>query len=176
MLKQILIVATVLLSPGFSKAQIWKRLILNNEVSVEFPSLPNKKESGNNQVYLYKTEEYALMVGVAKNGFSNYKPPTKIDSAQQLKFANDFLNNIIDGKISYKNQSIVSIKTIKIGEYLGKEIVYLTGDAKNENSRERFTSLLLIKDTLYTFECWFLKKNVNSLDKDVFFKSILVKN
>ncbi|WP_342327992.1 hypothetical protein [Pedobacter sp. FW305-3-2-15-E-R2A2] len=160
----------LIFSNSISNAQPWKTIIINDEVSVNFPSLPIKKEIQGKEMYFYRAEDYALMVGVAIKVFSDSSSQLKQQNSGEIKPADTFLSQVINGKIAHGNQILLSTKTVKIGNHIGKEIAYLTSDSK-----ERFCFLLLTKDTLYTFECWYLKKNIKPNEKETFFNSILVK-
>lgn len=173
--KKIYLLVIILLTGHFSNAQSWKKIILNDEVSVEFPSLPVKREVEGKDLYFYKATDYALMVGISKKAFTNYSLNLRLNENKRTKEKDDFLNGIINGKMTYGHQTLLSIKTIKIGECVGKKIAYLSADPKENASKRRFSILLLVKDTLYTFEYWYLKDQTQSDDRNVFFKSILVK-
>lgn len=151
-------------------AQDWKKVSINNEISLEFPSLPVKRIIEDKEVYLYKTESYAMMFGVARNTF--------LFDVNTLKFKeeqNKFLDGFVQEKISHSNQYLESIRSLELGKILGREITYYANKKNREtNSYKKNSILLLFNKNIYTIEFWNLCKQENKNLKDKFFNSILV--
>lgn len=151
-------------------AQDWKKVSVNNEISLEFPSLPVKRINDDKEVYLYKTQSYAMMFGIAKNAFLSDVNTSKLKGAQ-----GEFLDRFVQEKISHSNQYLESVRSLELGKILGREITYYPNKKdKDTGSYKRISILLLFNENIYTIEFWNLSRQENRVLKDKFFNSILV--
>lgn len=174
-MKNILLIV-VTFSFFYSYAQTWEKRILNDEISISFPIAPEYKIVGNKEAYLCKVSGCAFMVGVAPKAFENYDSYLKLHETERISVIDSFLDEIVRGKLSYGNQYLISLKTIQSGKHIGKEMIYSTAELSDPDSRKRFTTLLLIKDTLYTFECWYIDSQPHDKERERFFSSIMIKD
>lgn len=174
MLLNAIIITTMLFNFQSIGDEPWKKLVLNDEVSVEFPSLPIKKNIDDNEMYFYKSNEYAIMVVASKTAYPKYKAKLKKKFLDQTEFTNSFLNAVVDDKLSSDNIFDVSVKSLEIGDCIGREVNYVSAGKGNMNKQNRFTILIMVKESLYTFEFWYLKGVANTDDKRRFFNSIFI--
>ncbi|WP_345954239.1 hypothetical protein [Mucilaginibacter sp. PAMB04168] len=152
----------------------WKRLVINDEVSVEFPKLPVRKEFEDKEMYFYKSLKYAIMVGISKTHFIDYR--SKQNIYDKTKVVDLFLDDVVKGKISSGNYTSISVKTLKLGKYIGREVTYSSSTKGINYNQKRFAVFFVINDNLYAFEFWNLQNTENAIDKAHFYNSILIKS
>jgi len=157
-------------------SQSWLNSTLNNEVRVSFPIQPEYRKVDNKEVYLCKTSSCAFMIGIAPKMIEDYQKYNELSESDQLKTADSILTNFIGGKIGIGNRRVDYIRTIKIGKFFGKECGYTTETNNQQSGKKRFSTLILVRDKLYTFECWYLDEKEHDAEKERFFSSIVIKN
>lgn len=143
-------------------------MLLNDKVSIDFPSTPDIQEVGTRRVYHIQNAEYIVMaLTTDMNAVRNFNI-----TEEKL---NDFYKQFINGKLdSATNSKFLGEKKIKAENYEGREIEY-TKDFNGSKNIKVTSRIIMIDKIIYTFEIWDLTgKGQGELSKK-FFKSINVK-
>jgi len=149
---------------------------VENRIFVTFPTTPEYKTSSQATTYIAKTENCLFMTIVQRNIIPNYaqyiQAKKKWTNAEIKKVENSFLDNAVKGKLDYTgNKGTVS--EISIGSFNGRKLEYSAINPATGERGKRFTILLLVRDKLVNFECWYLQDNDTSrIEKDNFQNSI----
>lgn len=158
-------------------AQVWHEQAMHNEVKISFPAAPEHKylDDSGRETYITHADGCGFMVGIAPHVVDNYGQYQKEPDSVQLKLGLKVLGDIANGKVSYNNQHLISMKSFRSGKTIGLDMEYTTKEPSDPGSRKRFSTLLLIKDTCYILECWYLDDREHDAEREKFFKSVLLK-
>ncbi|WON93781.1 hypothetical protein [Sphingobacterium sp. UGAL515B_05] len=97
------------------------------------------------------------------------------DSTRE-SWANSTLNWVIDSKVNQPFHYLISKETLRLGyNDFGVDIVYATSDLTMAESNKRFAKLLLLGNSLYILDVWYMDDELHDLEKDKFFKSVSLK-
>lgn len=149
---------------------------IENGIFVTFPTTVEYQASTQATTYVGKTDNCLFMTMVLRNQIPNYpkyvQAKKKWTSTEIKKVEDSFLDNAVKGKLDYTgNKGTVS--EIKIGEFSGRRIEYSAVNPASGERGKRFTIMLLVRDKLVSFECWYLKETENAkIEKDKFLNSI----
>lgn len=85
-------------------SQNWYPVVVNDELSISFPGLTAGRFIEDNELYLYKSTEYALMVGITKELAleSNEHERIKLNSSDSS--IDRYFSDLINGKLK-QNES-----------------------------------------------------------------------
>lgn len=113
------------------------------------------------------------------NGFfqaiPQYAEFVKLKQNDQIKLIGQYLDNYIQGKLSYTNAD-AKAKTINVGRYQGREVDYKAVNPASGQIGKRYTKAIIVNDRLISFECWFLSEtSTANAQKAKFFTSITTK-
>lgn len=149
---------------------------VENGIFVTFPTTVEYQASTQGTTYVGKTDNCLFMSMVLRNQIPNYpqyvQAKKKWTTAEIKKVEDSFLDNAVKGKLDYTgNKGTVS--EIKIGEFRGRKIEYSAVNPATGERGKRFTIMLLVRDRLVSFDCWYLKETGNAkTEKDKFLNSI----
>ena len=148
--------------------QNWTTMSFNDQVSIDFPSIPDIQEVGTNRVYHIQNGDYiVLALTTDMNAVRNFN----ITEEKLNAFYKQFINGKLDAAT---NSKFLGEKIIKSENYEGREIEY-TKDFNGSKNIKVTGRIILIDKVIYTFEIWDLTgKGQEDLSKK-FFKSINVK-
>lgn len=165
------------LSTLFCFSQVQKEV--ENGIFVSFPDSPTYKTVQNASTYTSKTDNCFFMVIVQRNMIPDYPnyllAQKKWTATERKKVIDSFLDSAVKGKLDYTGNS-GEVSEIKIGNFYGRKLSYSATNPASGERGERFSIILLIRDKLLSFECWYLKNNSNSkTEKNNFLNSITTK-
>jgi hypothetical protein len=149
---------------------------VENGIYVTFPTTVEYQASTQATTYVGKTDNCLFMSMVLRNQIPNYsqyvQAKKKWTSTEIKKVEDSFLDNAVKGKLDYTgNKGTVSV--IKVGEFSGRKIEYSAVNPATGERGKRFTIMLLVRDRLVSFECWYLIETENAkTEKDKFLNSI----
>jgi hypothetical protein len=159
-------------------AQSWYKLIIRDEVTISFPEQPEHRiiDDKGKEAYIVRTDGCSFMVGISSDAIEDYESYLRMSDSQQVTKALLTLEGVANGKINAKKQYLISMKSFRSPQgYIGLDVEYATLNPNNPDSKKRFSTLILINNTLYIFDCWFMDTNDHSIEKDKFFQSLLLK-
>jgi len=172
----LLIVFMFLLSSSVN-AQAWHKQVIRNEVTISFPLKPEHKliDNKGKEAYILHYEGCSFMAGIAPNVIEDYNSYVKASDSQRVATALRILEGVANGKLTSKDHHLISMESFRSGKNTGLDIAYTTLQPSDPKSRKRYSTLLLVKNTLYIFDCWYLDQVNHDKEKDKFFSSILLK-
>jgi len=149
---------------------------VDNELFVTFPTTPEYQANTEATSYVAKSANCLFMSLVLRNQIPNYDQyvmaKRKWTQSEIKKVEDSFLDNAAQGKLDYTGSKGI-IKEIQIGKFSGREIKYSAVNPASGERGKRFLTLLLVRDKIIFFECWYLKDNTTSKNqKEFFFNSI----
>jgi len=149
----------------------------NDNVHVSFPSEPKYDENSQiqSQIYVSKVDNCIFTVLVKNNVIPNtiipdYEKFKLLSAAEQASLVNEFLDKGIMQFIG--NSSIISpLKSIKVGNYFGKEIAY----ANSGNVNQLYTKFILVRKNLYIIQCTYKEpSDPCKASKEKFLSSVFI--
>ena len=148
-----------------SWGQPWIKTQLNEQVSVNFPSIPEIQKIGNKKVYQIAGPDYVISVLTID---MNSVPSFDVHSGE----LDNFYKGVIEGRMDVAADcKLLHESEIKLGKYEGREIKY-TKDFNGVDDMLVTSRIVLVGKGLFTFDFWDLsKKGQKKLIKKLF-KSI----
>lgn len=152
---------------------------IDNGLFVTFPNTPEYQANSQATSYVAKSDNCFFMAMVLRNQIPNYDQyvlaKKKWTQAELKKVEDSFLDNAVKGKLDYTgNKGTVS--EIKIGSFSGRKIEYSAVNPATGERGKRFSIMLLVRDKMVSFECWYLKENTTANnEKNDFLNSIKAK-
>ena len=168
----LLILLILLVQPLYS--QNWHIHTIHDEISVSFPTEATKDEIEGKEMYISHIDGCAFILAISTNVIQNYDNYLLQDKNEKVKIINKFFDNFIRGKLAHNNKQLISIKTIKLGHYLGRQIKYSAVLPGSNQIRKRFSKMLLINNSLYSLECWYLDEQSHDKEREQFFNSLTI--
>ncbi len=151
---------------------------VENGLFVTFPIYPEYKTNTQGTSYVGKTKNCFFMTLVLRviPNYHQYVIAKKKWTQSEIKEVEDsFLDNAVKGKVDYTGNKYTRSSEIKISEYRGRKVEYSAVNPANGVRGKRFFVMLLVRDKLVNFECWYLIDNETSKsEKDKFLNSISV--
>lgn len=149
---------------------------VENGIFVTFPSTIKYQANTQATIYTGKTENCLFMSMVFRNQIPNYVQYVQVrkkwTKTEIKKVEDSFLDNAVKGKLDYTGNK-GTVKKIKVGDFSGREVEYSAINPATGERGKRFTIMLLVRDRLVDFECWYLKNSASSkIEKDNFLSSI----
>lgn len=177
MLLRVILLLSIFIMSKCIHAQTEYKQIIRDELTISFPSEPEHKviDEKGKEAYILHLEGCSFMTGVAPDAIDDYGSYLKTSDSEQVARALRTLEGVAMGKINAKNQYLISMKSFQSGSNIGLDVEYATFEPSNPKSRKRFSTLLLIKNTLYIFDCWYMDDKDHSAERDKFFGSISLK-
>lgn len=165
------------LSNFFCFSQVQKEI--ENGIFINFPNTPTYKTVQNASTYISKTDNCFFMVIVQRDILPDYPnyllAQKKWTETERKQVIDSFLDNAVKGKLDYTGNS-GEVSEIKIGKFYGRKLSYSAMNPASGERGERFSIILLVRDKLLNFECWYLNNSSNSeTEKNNFLNSIIVK-
>lgn len=176
-MKKLLILYCLILSSNFIFGQITKEV--ENGIFVTFPTNPEYTLTSKSTSYSCKTDNCMFMVIMQKNIIPNYEKylaSKKNWSAAEIKTVEDsFLDSAVKGKLDYTGNEGQVIK-IRKGPFNAREVSYSAINPATGERGKRFSTIILVRDKLVSFEVFFLLDNSSAeREKNLFLESISVK-
>ncbi|MGY5351548.1 hypothetical protein ACXGQW_03125 [Wenyingzhuangia sp. IMCC45533] len=177
MKRKIKLLLLLLCFSGACLGQVEKEI--ENGIFVTFP-LEVKYQVNNNQTsYVCKTDNCMFIVLTQRNVIPNYhlyaKAKKNWSKNEIAKVENSFLDNAVQGKLAY-TESKGEFSNYKLDHFNGRYLNYKAINPLTGKKSTRYSKILLVRDRLINFECWFLNENHEALQqKENFYKSIRYK-
>ncbi|MDM1499495.1 hypothetical protein [Myroides odoratimimus] len=144
-------------------------------IFITFPSTPEYKVLQGNPTYSSKTDNALYMAVIAKNiipQYSDYVQAQKTWSEKEKQQVIDaLLDNAVRGRLDYTGSKGSSSK-IKKGKFDGREIQFQAINPLTGNKCTVKTIILLVRNSLVSFEVWSMKDFLSSGDSDNYLNSI----
>ena len=153
---------------------------IENGIFVTFPTNPQYQANADATSYIATTDNCIFMGMVLRSQIPNYPQyvqARKKWTTSEIKMVEDsFLDNAVKGKLDYIGKQNSSSSEIKIGDFRGRKMEYSAINPVTGERGKRFSIMLLVRDKVVSFECWYLIDNESSrIEKDSFLKSISLK-
>lgn len=151
---------------------------IDDGIFVTFPTIPEYEANTKTTTYIAKTDNCLYMTIVQLNVIPNYpqyvQAKKKFTAAEIKKIEDSFLDNVVQGKLGYTD-SKGSISEIKMGQFSGRKVEYSALNIATGERGKRFAVLLMVRNQLINFECFYLLDNeVSKIEKDKFLNSIQI--
>lgn len=148
-------------------------------IFVTFPTAVEYKANTQATTYIGKTKNCLFMSVVMRNAIPNYaqfvQAKKKWTKAEIKKVEDSFLDGAVKGTFDYTGNK-GRVTEIKIGKFSGRKVEYSAINPATGERAKVFTIMLLVRDRVVDFECWYLKDNASSrIEKDNFLNSIKIK-
>lgn len=144
-------------------------------IFITFPSTPEYRALQGNLTYSGKTENALYMAIVVKNVIPNYSEYVQAQKTwsekEKQQIIDALLDNAVRGKLDY-NGSTGSSSKIKKGKYNGREIQFQAINPLTGNKCTVKAVILLVRNSLVSFEVWGMKDFLSSGDSDNYLNSI----
>lgn len=152
---------------------------VENGLFVTFPSTPKYQANTQATSYVGESKNCIFMVMILRNQIPNYNQyelaKKKWTQSDVKKVEDSFLDNAAKGKLEYTGSSGI-ITEVKIGLFRGRKMEYNAINPVTGERGKRFTIMLLVRDKVVSFECFYLIENtISKQEKDKFLNSIKVK-
>ena len=110
-MRSILLLSVALLSFYYTNAQTWYKQVMRDEVTISFPEEPEHKivDDKGKETYILWTDGCGFMVGIAPGMIEDYDSYVKASDSVQVARALQTLEGVANGKISSKNQHLISM-------------------------------------------------------------------
>jgi len=142
--------------------------VISDRIDVKFPSAPEQQQVGNKMFYMVSHSSYVVTVmfaDMSQDANFDIKP----DSLSK------FYKGVINGTLAAATDSkLLDERTIKVGQFEGKEIKY-TKDFNGVDDILVTKWILLVDKAVYTFDVWDLSGKGQKKLAEEFFESIVLK-
>lgn len=151
------------------------------DISVQLPSDPKKANlDGMGEMYICRSNGCGYLITVLPNAIKDYSKYQTLKEREKIKYSDSILTNFIEGKLSTSsNKTLISRTRFQSKKNFGWEIKYSAPDPTRPEKKDplmRFSKVVLIGNTLYAIECWYLDDKDHETEKEKFFGSLLLKN
>jgi len=153
--------------------QGWIRQEISDNVIVHFPNKIDHNVVNGREIFACKMFNCAFMVGIAR-AIPDYTAFEKLEIPVKKKIVDDFFSDFIKAKLEKLDIRDVSINKIQLGGNIGRSLTYSVIGNPNKPSSVRFSQIFIVKNAVYTFECWYLDNKDHNHEKDIFFNSISI--
>jgi len=147
-------------------------------LSVSFPTKPvhePKDEEGWEQ-YLSHQAGCVFSLTIRSNMIEDYYGYLLAADSTRESWAMATLNWVVDSKVNQPFHFLISKQTNRFGyNDFGMDIIYATRQPSMQENNKRFSKLLLLGNSLYVLEVWYMDNEIHDLAKDKFFKSVSLK-
>lgn len=149
---------------------------VENGLFVTFPSTPEYQVNMQTASYIDKSTNCFFIVLVQRNVIPYYDKyvlaKKKWTQSEVKKVEDALLDNAAKATLDYTGNK-GTIAEIKIGLYSGRKIEYSAINLATGERGKRFSIMLLVRNRLVNFKCWYLKDNtIAKAEKDSFLNSI----
>jgi hypothetical protein len=157
-------------------SQIQKEV--DNGIFVTFPSTPVYSTTQNISTFSAKTTNSFFMVIIQRNAvpdYANYHKAEKTwTESERKKVADAGLDSFVKEKLAYTGNT-GNVSEVKYGKFYGRKLSYSAVNPATGERGDRYSIVLLVRDKVISFECWYLLNNNSAkTEKDQFFDSIKV--
>lgn len=161
-----------------SYARKWYTENIDNVFCISFPTKPIHRPTDSLGVVQYICQQSGCLFSLSvKNGIiDDYYGYLLATDSERESWANSILESIADSKIIQPFHYLISKQANRLGHNdFEMEIVYATVQPSMPESNKQFSKLLLLGNSLYVLEVWYLDNEIHDLAKDKFFKSVSLK-
>lgn len=156
----------------------WHKENIDSVLSISFPTKPihHPKDEDGWEQYLSHQAGCVFSLTIKSNIIEDYYGYLLAADSTRESWANFTLDWVVDSKVNQPFHYLISKQTNRFGyNYFGMDIVYATRRPSMQESNKRFSKLLLLGNTLYVLEVWYMDGEIRDLEKDKFFNSVLLK-
>ena len=161
-----------------SYARKWHTENIANMFSISFPGKPAHfpLDDKGLERYVYQQGGCYFSLSIRDSIIDDYYGYLLASDSTRESWANSTLNWVIDSKVNQPFHYLISKETLRLGyNDFGVDIVYATSDLTMAESNKRFAKLLLLGNSLYILDVWYMDDELHDLEKDKFFKSVSLK-
>ncbi|WP_333624255.1 hypothetical protein [Sphingobacterium siyangense] len=161
-----------------SYARKWYTEHIDNVFCISFPTKPIHLPTDSLGVVQYICQQSGCLFSLSvKNGIiDDYYGYLLATERVRESWAHSILESIADSKINQPFHYLISKKANRLGyNDFGLDIEYATKEPSMPESNKRFSKLLLLGNSLYVLEVWYIDNEIHDLEKDEFFKSVSLK-
>lgn len=153
---------------------------VENGIFVTFPTSPAYTLTSKTPAYTSKTENCLFIVLIQPNiipNYDKYLESKKNWTPNELKTVEDsFLDGAVKGKLDYTGNK-GQVLEIRKGPFNAREVSYSAINPATGERGKRFSTIILVRDKLVSFEVFFLLDNSSAeREKNLFLESISVKS
>ncbi|WP_129022407.1 hypothetical protein [Edaphocola flava] len=161
-----------------SYARKWHTENIDNIFSISFPTKPIHRPTDNLGVVQYFCQQSGCLFSLSiKNGIiDDYYGYLLATDSDRESWANSILESIADSKIIQPFHYLISKQANRLGHSdFEMDILYETRQPSMQEDNKRFSKLLLLGNSLYVLEVWYMDNKIHDLAKAKFFKSVSLK-